>query len=181
MLERWERWADRVDAFNNRVGELAAWLAVYMVLVQFAIVILRYVFSLSFIATVESVIYAHGLLFMLGTGYTLLHGGHVRVDIFYREISPRRQAMIDLAGSLLFVFPLVLMTMWLSSSLILNSWAVLEGSEEAGGLPLLFLYKTVIWLFAGLLGMQSFSVAVRAWLYISGRTGEYVGSADNVA
>ncbi len=158
----------RIDALNITVGRAASWLALYMVLVQFAVVVLRYVFSISFIATVESVIYAHGLLFMLGAGYTLLRDGHVRVDVFYREMPPRKKAWVDLLGALLLLLPVMVLLLWTSWSLVIHAWQSLEGSEEAGGLPLLFLYKTVIWLFAVLVGLQGLAMAQRAWQFLQG-------------
>ena len=76
-----------------------------MVLLQFAVVVMRYVFGVGFIFMQEGVIYLHAALFMLGAGYTLLHGGHVRVDIFYRDAAPPRKALIDLLGVILFLVP----------------------------------------------------------------------------
>ncbi len=156
----------KIDGLNITVGRFISWAALYMVLVQFAVVILRYVFSLSFIATVESVIYAHGLLFMLGAGYTLLKDGHVRVDVFYRQRPERTKAWIDFLGAVLFILPVMALILWASFSFIIHSWQVFEGSEEAGGLPLLFLYKTVIWVFALLVTAQAIAMAGRAWLFL---------------
>ena len=157
---------------NITAGRIVSWLALYMVLVQFGVVVLRYVFSISFIATVESVIYAHGLLFMLGAGYTLLRDGHVRVDVFFREMQPRKKAWVDLLGATLLLLPVMMLLLWTSWSLVIHAWQSLEGSEEAGGLPLLFLYKTVIWLFAVLVGAQGLAMGWRAWLFLQGGQGD---------
>ena len=109
-----------------------------MVLIQFAVVILRYVFAFSNTALSESIWYLHGLLFMIGAGYTLLYDGHVRVDVLYREASPRYKAWVDMLGSLLFIIPLCILTVWLSWGYVINAWIVLEGSTEFAGLPLIF-------------------------------------------
>lgn len=167
------RIANAIDALNIRVGNAIAWTAFIMVLVQFGVVILRYVFAFSNIALSESIWYMHGLLFMIGAGYTLLYDGHVRVDVFYREASPRYKAWVDLLGSLLFVIPLCILTVWLSWGYVINAWIVLEGSTELAGLPLIFLYKTVIWVFAAFVGMQGLSTAIKAFLYLMGRWPRY--------
>ena len=91
-----------IDVVNEHVGRVASWLALLMVLLQFVVVVMRYIFGWGFIAMQEGVIYLHATLFLVGAGYTLLHGGHVRVDIFYRDARPRRRALIDLLGVILF-------------------------------------------------------------------------------
>ena len=88
--------ARAIDAVNERIGRGVAWFALLMVLLQFTVVVMRYVFGLGSIFMQEGVIYLHAALFLCGAGYTLLHGGHVRVDIFYRDASPRRKALVDL-------------------------------------------------------------------------------------
>lgn len=172
--------ADIIDRENEITGKAVAWLALALVLVQFAVVILRFVFGIGFIPLQESVWYLHGALFMLGAGYTLLHDGHVRVDVFYREASPRTRALIDLLGALLLLLPLMVFTFVQSFSYVLDSWYnftlgkwVLEGSTELSGLPLIFALKTVIWLFALLLGLQGVSMAIRAGLFLTGNEAHY--------
>jgi len=157
------RLTETIDTINARVGRAVAWLAVAMVLVQFSLVVMRHVFSLGSVALQETVTYIHALLFMAGAGYTLLKDGHVRVDVIYERVSDRSRAWIDLCGALLLVLPVSAVTVWLSWSYVTASWAVLEGSSEAGGLPLVFVLKTVIWLFAGLLALQGIALGTRAW------------------
>ena len=94
-----------IDALNDRVGRGVAWLALAMVLVQFIVVLLRYVFGVGSIYLQELIVYMHGTMFMVGAGYTLLYNEHVRVDVFYREASARFQALVDLAGCVLFLLP----------------------------------------------------------------------------
>src|SRR5690625_7438097 len=89
-----------LDSINALVGRWVRWLSVALVLVQFVVVVLRYVFGTSFMAAQESIIYIHAVIFMAGAGYTLLKDGHVRVDIFYGEASRRTRALVDLFGSL---------------------------------------------------------------------------------
>lgn len=157
------------DRLNDAIGRGVAWLTLAMVLITFAVVILRYVFSLGWVAMQESYVWIHGIVFMLGAGYTLLHNGHVRVDIFYRPGSPRFKAWVDLFGSLFLLLPVVLFVAFVSWDYVLVSWSKLEQSREAGGLPGLFLLKTVIWGFCLLVALQGLSLAARSILVLKGQ------------
>lgn len=160
--------ARAIDALNDWTGRALSWLALAMVLVEFLIVLLRYVFGVGFIFMQESVVYMHALVFMLGAGYTLLHNGHVRVDIFYREASPRRKAWVDLAGSIAFLLPLTGLIAWVAWPYVASSWAVFEGSKETSGIPAVFLLKSVILVFAAGLFLQGISMAVHAARILAG-------------
>src|SRR3546814_636921 len=97
-----------IDRLNERVGRAVAWLTLLMVMITFAVVVLRYVYSIGWVWLQESYVWLHGIVFMVGAGYTLLHNAHVRVDIFYRPSSVRYKAMVDLFGSLLLLLPVTL-------------------------------------------------------------------------
>ena len=157
-----------VDRLNERIGRAVAWMTLMMVLITFVVVILRYVYAIGWVWLQESYVWMHGVVFMLGAGYTLLHNGHVRVDIFYRPNSARYKAIIDLAGSLLLLLPLVAVVVFVSYDYVIDSWVRLEESREAGGLPALFLLKTVILLFCMLIGLQGLSLAARSFLVLIG-------------
>lgn len=161
--------ADLLDAFADRTGRAIAWLTLAMVLVEFAVVLLRYAFDLGWIAMQESVTYLHGLVFMLGAAYTLRHQGHVRVDIFYQKRSPRGQAWVNLFGTLFLLLPVSLFIAWIGWEYVADSWQVYEGSREAGGLPGVYLLKTLILLLPALLILQGLSQALRIVLIIAGR------------
>ncbi len=162
-----------VDRINERIGHGVAWVALAMVLVQFLVVVMRYVFAIGSIPLQESIWYMHGILFMIGAGYTLLHGGHVRVDIIYGEARPRTKAIIDVIGTVIFLLPVTAATLWLSWDLVINSWRVFEGSTEVSGLPLIWAYKTVIWIFAVLVFFQGLSMLFKAIRYLRGQETEY--------
>ena len=142
------------------VGNAAAWLALALVLVTFAVVVLRYLFQLGSIAMQESILYLHASLFLLGAAYTLKRDGHVRVDIFYRGFTPRGKALVDLLGSLLLLLPVCSFLLWVSWDYVAGAWALREGSPEAGGLPFVYLLKTLIPLAAALLILQGVSQAL---------------------
>ena len=154
--------ADRIDRLTTGIGRAVAWLALAVVLLQFALVVARYLFGLGSIWATESVIYAHATLFMLAAAWTLRAGGHVRVDVFYAEATPRTRAKIDLAGSVLLLLPFSTVLVWLSVPYAVRSWAILERSQETSGLPLVYLLKTLIPLFAFLMALQGIAQAIRA-------------------
>ncbi len=157
-----------LEAVNEWIGHGVSWLSLGMVLVTFAVVVLRYAFDLGWIAMQESITYMHAALFLVGAAYTLKHQGHVRVDIFYRRFSARTQAWVDLLGSLLLLFPVCLFIAYVSWDYVAQSWALHEGSREAGGLGGVFLLKGLILVMAGLLLLQGIAMMVRCGLLLSG-------------
>jgi TRAP-type mannitol/chloroaromatic compound transport system permease small subunit len=159
--------ADRIDRFNTTIGRAVAWLALAVVLLQFALVLARYVFGFGSIWLSETVIYAHAALFLLAAAWTLGLGGHVRVDVFYAQASPRTRAFVDLLGALCLLLPFMLVLIWLSVPYAARSWAIFEGSREASGLPLVFALKTLIPLFAALMALQGAAQAIRAVAVLS--------------
>lgn len=156
------RFADTIDRLTAAIGRAVAWLALAVVLLQFALVVARYALGFGSIWLTETVIYAHATLFLLAAAWTLRAGGHVRVDVFYAEAAPRNRALIDLFGALLLLLPSMLVLFWLSLPYAARSWAVLERSQETSGLPLVFLLKSLIPLFAALMALQGVAQAVRA-------------------
>ena len=163
------RFAGLIDRINDTVGRWISWLALFMVLVQFALVIMRYVFGVGSILVQESLYYGHGTLFMIAAGYTLLKDGHVRVDVFYRAAAPRRKAVVDLCGVLFLLLPVCILLWWTSFPYVIDSWKVLEGSRETSGIPGVFLLKSVILVFVVLIGLQGISLAIRSLQVLSGQ------------
>ena len=157
-----------IDSLTERLGRLLAWLIPLMMLGTTSVVVMRYGFGQGMTALQESVSYLHGTVFMLGAAYTLKHGGHVRVDIFYRRFSPRTKAWVDSIGSIVFLLPLcglILITSW---DFTLNSWAIHETSVEPGGLPFVYLLKTLLPLMAINLAMQGFAELLRNAMVLMG-------------
>jgi len=154
--------ADRIDRLTSALGRAAAWLALVVVLLQFALVVARYLFGLGSVWLTETVIYAHAALFMLAAAWTLQVGGHVRVDIFYADASAHTKALIDLVGALFLLLPFMVVLVWLSIPYAARSWSILEHSQEASGLPVVFVLKTLIPLFALLMALQGIAQAIRA-------------------
>jgi len=160
--------AASIDRLTAAVGRAVTWCLVAMVVVQVTVVLMRYVLGLGSIWLSEAILYAHAALFMGAAAWTLQQGGHVRVDIFHAGASPRARALVDLLGSLFLLLPFVGTLAWFALTYVARSWAILERSPEASGLPLVFLLKTLILLFAVLLGLQGLAQAARAWLALTG-------------
>src|ERR1700732_2491584 len=163
-----ERIAGSIDRVIAAIGRAATWCSLYIVLAEFAVVVMRYALGIGSIRLQESVLYVHAALFMLAGAWALQVGGHVRVDIFYAQASPRRRAVIDLIGAVIFLFPFAIAVAVLSLPYVERSWAILESSRETSGLPLVYLLKTLIPLFALLIGLQGIAQAIRAALVLAG-------------
>jgi TRAP-type mannitol/chloroaromatic compound transport system permease small subunit len=167
-----ERVAVVCEGINERLGRLVSWLSLAMVLVTFTVVLLRYAFDLGWIWLQESVTFMHAALFLVGAAYTLKHHGHVRVDIFYHRFSPRLKAWVDLGGTLLLLLPVCLFIFLVSWDYVAQSWALHEGSREAGGLNGVYLLKSLILVMAALLLLQGLAMVVRNVLTLQERSGE---------
>lgn len=137
------------------LGRGVAWLMLLMTLLIFAIVLLRYGFSLGWIWLQESVTYLHALVFMVAAAWALQTDDHVRVDIFYRARSERYRHWVDLAGTLLFLVPFSLFLLWIAWDYVAASWAMRESSREPGGLPLVWLLKSLLLVMPALLLLQA--------------------------
>jgi TRAP-type mannitol/chloroaromatic compound transport system permease small subunit len=153
--------ANSIDAINTGVAAITRWLALFMILVQFTIVVGRYAFGLNSIALQESVLYMHATFFMLGAGYTLLVDKHVRVDVFYAKASPKGQRRIDIFGHLFLLLPSMGALLYWSWPSVRNSWKILEGPLSVGGIEAVFLLKSLIPAFCILVMLQSVSHLIR--------------------
>ncbi len=149
---------DVASSFTAWVGRTVSWLTLLMVLLTFAIVILRYGMNEGWIWLQESVTYLHALVFMLAAAWTFQTDDHVRVDIFYRNRSRRHKAWVNLIGTLVFLLPFSIFLMVIGWDYVAASWMTKEGSREAGGLPLVYLLKSLILVMPALLLIQSFSM-----------------------
>jgi len=140
-----------------------------MVLMTLVVVVLRYYFQSGSIALQESITYLHGLVFMLGIGFTLQRGGHVRVDIFYRGFSPQKKALVDLIGGLVFLLPVSLLILIFSWDYVVASWAIGETSEERSGIQGIYLLKTLLLLMPATLMLQGLAEILRSTLVLLGK------------
>lgn len=156
---------NRISGFAMAFAVSAAFL---IIIIQLAAVLLRYVFGLSFSWLNDSVIFSFAMIFMLGAAATLRDDGHVRVDIMRPRFGPRTRAGIEMAGSLGFVVPIGILIVYSASGLIARTWTDLEPFNESDGLPIQFLFKTMVPLFAVLMIGQAISQALKSALIIRG-------------
>jgi TRAP-type mannitol/chloroaromatic compound transport system permease small subunit len=161
-LSRW------IDTMNEWIGRGVSWVTLALVLVVFIDVVMRYLFNTSFVFTQELEWHLFGFIFLIGAGYTLLKDGHVRVDIIYQRLGLKGRAWINLFGVLLFLIPGCFMVISTSWKFTLNSFAILEGSPDPGGIPFRFLMKGCIPLGFVLLLLQGISLGIHSLMQILG-------------
>ncbi|MCR9269894.1 MAG: TRAP transporter small permease subunit [Hyphomonadaceae bacterium] len=156
---------DRISGFAMAFAVTAAFL---IILIQLAAVLLRYVFGLSFSWLNDSVIFSFAMIFMLGAAATLRDDGHVRVDILRPRFGTKTRAGIELFGALAFIVPIGVLILYSASGLIARTWIDLEPFNESDGLPIQYLFKTLVPVFAVLMIGQGISQALKAALIIRG-------------
>ena len=150
-----------IESFIDWSGRTVSWFSLFLVLITFIVVVMRYIFDSGSIALQESTTYLHASIFLVGMAYTLQQDAHVRVDIFYTQFSSQTKAWIDLFGTLFLLLPFMLFISWISWEYIVDSWSVLEGSREAGGLPGVFILKSLILVMTSLLSLQALTLVAR--------------------
>ncbi len=150
-----------LETISRVTGHAVSWFTIAMVLTSFTVVTLRYGFNIGSIALQESIGYFHAFIFMIGAAYTLKNDEHVRIDIFYRKMSLRRQAWVDLLGSAFLLMPMCLFIFIESFDYVMKSWSIQETSPEAGGLPFLYILKTAILLMPVLVVNQAIAIIIQ--------------------
>lgn len=157
-----KRWIGAVDALNRGFARLAALAALLCVFLVFALVVARYGFAFGSVAAQDAVQWLHGALFLFGLAIALAEDRHVRVDVFAAHWSARRRAKVELAGLLLLLLPFTLFVLVSSWDFVAGSWAMREGAREPGGLPAVYLFKSMLPLAATLLSLQGLAQVGRA-------------------
>jgi len=160
--------ARRIDALQERIGRGVSWLMFGMVAVVFSDVIFRYLFNKSWVFVQELEWHLFGVVYLLAAGYTMLHDEHVRVDILYSRLSPRRKALIDFVLLWVFFFPSCLLVVYTTWPFVRNAFLVNEGSPDPGGIPARWAIKAVIIVGFGLLLLQGVSQAIKTFYWAMG-------------
>ena len=153
--------ADRIDRFTDGLGRAIAWLTFGMMAMTVVVVVLRYGFDIGAIVLQESVVYMHGLAFMLGIAYTLKTDDHVRVDLIYSRLGPVARRRVNLFGHIVFLVPVSMFILLSSLDYVAASWRVLERSPEVGGIPAVYLLKSLIPVMAMALLLQGVAEIIR--------------------
>ena len=136
-----------IEKYINFIGEKFSYLIPVMALLMIVVVISRYFFGIGMTYLQELIMYFHGIVFLGCAGYVFNKDEHVRVDIFYRNASSKYKNSINLALGFIFLLPIALFILFYSFDLIGMSWKIKEISTEAGGLPYVYIQKTLIVLF----------------------------------
>lgn len=162
------RLARRIDAWQDAFGRALSWLMLGMVLVVFSDVVLRYALNVTSVFTQELEWYLFAITYLLGAGYVMLYDEHVRVDIVYSRLSPRRKAWLDFILLFVFFFPSCLLIIYTTWPFFRNAYRVLEGSPDPGGIPARWALKAVIIIAFVILAIQGFSQAVKNYYVARG-------------
>jgi len=153
--------AKYLPIFSHWLGRAVSWCSLLLVLLVFVVATMRYVFKIGSIPMQEIIIYLHGMIFMLAASYTLASDEHVRVDVFYARMSDKGRAWVNLFGTVFLLFPVCWFIFSNSLDYVLLSWRVGESSSEAGGLPYLYLLKSLLLLMPALVALQGLSTVIR--------------------
>ncbi len=181
-MNQWIKLSHRIDKLNQVMGMIARWSILLMLSLGLWNVIGRYVgvaigHNLSSNRLIEGQWYLFDLAFLLGLGWTLQRQGHVRVDILQGRLNKKRQAKIELLGSLLLLLPFAVGIMIISITPTIHSWSILEISPDPDGLPRYWI-KTLIPISFLLLSLQGISETIRNWLILK-NSSSIVQSQEN--
>ena len=161
-----------IDVLNDRVGRLVAWTPLLLVLVTFVDVVMRYFFNTSYVFTQELEWHVFAFIFLMGAGYTLKNDGHVRVEVFYGKLSPNGRAWTNLIGVIFFLIPSCLVFIKTSIPFVMESYRIMEGSPDPGGIPFRFLLKSCIPIGYTLILLQGVSLGLNSLLQLIGAADE---------
>ena len=153
-----------ISYINKIAGFICAIIVVLMSLNVFLVVVLRYLFGISFIWMQETYVWMHAYIFMLGAGYTYLNDDHVRIDIIYRSSSKLYKALVDSIGIIFLLLPFLYIIWNYSYPFVYKSWQMNEISRAAGGLSMLYLLKLAILLFVVLLSIQAIAKIINNFI-----------------
>lgn len=169
-----------INGLTAITGRAVSWLSLLLVFVVIAVVLSRYLLGIGSIALQESVTYIHAAIFMLGLAFTLQRGGHVRVDIFYRNYSQRRKAWVDLVGGLVLLLPLCILIFISSWDYVVASWTILEASSENDGIAAIYLLKTLMVIMPVTLGLQGVAEILGSMLVLLGHSQQQATDAKQI-
>lgn len=174
------RLASAIDRITDWGGRLVSWLTLAMMLITCLVVVMRYLLESSSTALQESITYLHAMVFLLASAYTLKRGGHVRVDIFYRRMSAKQQALVDALGGLLMLLPLCVVIFLLCFDYVIASWGIRESSSEPGGLPFVYLLKSLLLIMPATLALQAVAEIIKNTLFFLGKGGSHTAPEEGL-
>ena len=150
-----------IDKLTDNIASGLLYILIALILLVFSTVFFRYVFNMSYIIIQEIIMYLHALIFMFGISYALKENSHVKIDVLYNTLNKRTQRVISIAGLVSFILPTALFIIYISINMVIQSWVILEGSSEAGGLNLVFILKSLIPISGVLIFLQGISELIK--------------------
>lgn len=163
-----ENFVRLIDSMNEHIGRFVSWFTLVTVIICFVVVVLRYAFGVGILWLQELYVWSHAIVFMVGAGYTMLHGGHVRVDIFYDRLDVRKKAWTNIFGTIVFLLPWLAVVTYYGFGFFEASYRVDESSPQGGGMPALYVLKSMILVFCFLVGLQGLALIGRSILILKG-------------
>ena len=150
-----------IDKLTDNIASGLLYILIALILLVFSTVFFRYVFNMSYIIIQEIIMYLHALIFMFGISYALKENSHVKIDVLYNTLNKKAQRVISIAGLVSFILPTALFIIYISIDMVTQSWMMLEGSSEAGGLNLVFILKSLIPISGILIFLQGISELIK--------------------
>ena len=150
-----------IDKLTDNIANGLLYILIVLIVLVFSTVFFRYIFNMSYIIIQELIMYLHALIFMFGISYALKENSHVKIDVLYNSLNKRTQRVISIAGLVSFILPTALFIIYISIDMVTQSWMILEGSSEAGGLNLVFILKSLIPISGGLIFLQGISELIK--------------------
>ncbi len=150
-----------IDKLTDNIANGLLYILIVLIVLVFSTVFFRYVFNMSYIIIQEIIMYLHALIFMFGISYALKENSHVKIDVLYNSLNKRTQRVISIAGLVSFILPTALFIIYISIDMVTQSWMILEGSSEAGGLNLVFILKSLIPISGVLVFLQGISELIK--------------------
>lgn len=150
-----------IDKLTDNIANGLLYILIVLIVLVFSTVFFRYVFNMSYIIIQEIIMYLHALIFMFGISYALKENSHVKIDVLYNSLNKRTQRVISIAGLVSFILPTALFIIYISIDMVTQSWMILEGSSEAGGLNLVFILKSLIPISGVLIFLQGISELIK--------------------
>ena len=159
-----------IDLFSLRTGQFACWLTVPVFVSMFIEVVGRHFFNAPTMWAYDVSRMFAGAMFMLGAGYALSKGVHIRADFMYRKWPIKTQAKIDLSLYILFYFPGMIGAAWACYGYAYKSWIRMDRGMDTAWMPLLYPIKSILFLGFVLLLIQGISEVLKCvYAYKNGR------------
>ncbi len=150
-----------IDWLSEKSGAIGKWFALLLVFIGSYEAIARHFFNAPTIWAYDSMCMAGGVIYMLGASYNYLHNSHTRVDLFYMQASPRKQALIDVIGSIILFFPLMIIMFKVSVTWAVKAWKINEVMFNSFWYPPAAPYRTIFAIGLLLLILQGLARFIR--------------------